>query len=684
MENMSIKQRSHYLLDFALLFFIISVLAFLDKANFLLFHCLIEISGGFTGTGILLVAASTFKSFQNHFFMTMGIGYSFVGVLDVLHAISYPQIHIFDNASLNLVVQLWVAARLFELAAILSAICVIFLKKPRYSLMISSFVLAFSLIIATIFYLNTFPVCMSSVGPGLFKICMEWLYIGGLILSLLLFCKTRKAIDKNLFELLLVALVLKIISESFFAIGNPCNNEALLFFVHVIKFISFYLMYKGVIVNGILRPCEMLAYDLKRAGKNLESEIKLRFLMEDVISKNDQCIDLFINKSNDGIIIEKGQNFIFVNSTAASIFGASDILDLYNNSSISDEFKTMTLKQRERAMIEKSVMPFLEYQIISCTGELIDIECSTNYIVYSGKPALLHMFRDISHRKKIQSLENDIKNTELQLYQTNEMNRVLTEFFSNVSHELRTPLNIISSAVQLLQYNGKERPKEKTENLLNIINQNTFRLIRIINNLIDVSKYDSGFLNLNLRNYNIVSVLEDISLSVVEYANAKGLEIIFDTNVEEKLMAVDDDKIERIMLNLISNAIKFTNRGGKIIITLKDLGERVNISVKDTGIGIPDDKIGLIFQRFGQVDKSLKRNREGSGIGLSLVKTFVEMHGGSIYVNSKYKKGSEFIIDMPIKTVREESGLDYIACNRVEKIKIEFSDIYPDSLPLSS
>jgi PAS domain S-box-containing protein len=443
-------------------------------------------------------------------------------------------------------------------------------------------------------------------------------------------------------------------------------------------------MYKGVIVNGIQRPYEMLVLDLKKVGKNLESEIQLRSLMEEVISKNEQCIGLFINKASDGIIVEKGQNLIYVNSKAANILGADNILDLYNNESFSEDFKMLTFKQRESAMRHKSEMPFAEYQMKTCDGETVDIECSTNYIIYGGAPALMHMFRDISHRKKITSLEKDIKSTELKLYQSNELNRVLTEFFSNVSHELRTPLNIISSASQLLQHCNPDRTKEKTNNLLNIINQNTFRLIRIINNLIDVSKYDSGYLNLNLRNYNIVTMIEDITLSVVEYANIKGLEIIFDTDVEEKIMAVDDDKIERIMLNLISNSIKFTNRGGKIMVSLEDKDEQLRITVKDTGIGIPKDKIDLIFERFGQVDKSLKRNREGSGIGLSLVKTFVEMHGGNIYVESKYNKGSEFVIDLPVKTVKGNAKIDYSIGNKVEKIKIEFSDIYPDSLPLSS
>lgn len=680
MKNIS---TGHTLIEPIIAVILALALVLLNHMNFLLFHCAIEMFSVFIGFGILLVAASLFQISKNHFFMVMGIGYSFTGLLDFFHCLSYSNMSIFANASFNLVVQFWIAARFLELMTIVVAICILYIKKPNYYLIALCFMIAFGFFMFDILVFQHFPDCSIATGPSSFKVKMEVFYAIGFFLSLILFYNTRKSIDKNLFLYLMVSLVCKIIAEIELASVNSCGAGTLLI-THMLRYLSFYLMYKGVIVNGIQRPYEMLALDLKKIGKNLDLEIKLRSLMEEAVTKNQQCMDLFINKSSDGIIIEKGRNFIYVNSTAANILGTKDILNLYKTNSLCEDFRSLTFKQREEAMKNKATLPFVEYQVTACNGELIEIECSTSYFVYGGKPALLHMFRDISHKKKIQSLQNDIKNTELKLYQTNEFNRVLTEFFSNVSHELRTPLNIISSAVQLLRRNNEGEPEQKVNKLLNIMNQNTFRLLRIINNLIDVSKYDSGFLHLNLRNYNIVTMLENITLSVAEYASSKGLEIIFDTDTEEKFMAVDDDKIERIMLNLISNAIKFTNKGGQIIIYLEDREDHFTISVKDTGIGIPEDKLDLIFERFGQVDKSLKRNREGSGIGLSLVKTFVEMHGGTICVNREYKYGSEFVIDLPVKTVENNGESGYTIENKVEKIKIEFSDIYPDSLPLSS
>ncbi|MCR1935225.1 ATP-binding protein, partial [Clostridium tepidum] len=176
--------------------------------------------------------------------------------------------------------------------------------------------------------------------------------------------------------------------------------------------------------------------------------------------------------------------------------------------------------------------------------------------------------------------------------------------------------------------------------------------------------------------------VEEITLSVVYYAESKNINIIFDTDVEEKIMAVDPDKIERIILNLLSNAIKFTGNGGNIYVTIKDFGDNITISVKDTGIGIPKDKIQDIFDRFVQVDKTFRRDKEGSGIGLYLVKSFVNMHEGTVDIQSVLGKGTEFIISMPVKLVEEspEEENNVLYAPSKECVDMEFADIYSELL----
>ncbi|WP_279051903.1 sensor histidine kinase, partial [Intestinibacter bartlettii] len=140
-------------------------------------------------------------------------------------------------------------------------------------------------------------------------------------------------------------------------------------------------------------------------------------------------------------------------------------------------------------------------------------------------------------------------------------------------------------------------------------------------------------------------------MSVLEYVNNKGIELVFDTEVEEEIIACDPDKIERIILNLLSNAIKYTEADGKISVNIYSDKENVYITVSDTGIGIPEEKINKIFERYEQIDNKLTRNFNGSGIGLSLVGSLVEMHEGRVWVESKVNEGSKFIISLPKKTV---------------------------------
>lgn len=277
----------------------------------------------------------------------------------------------------------------------------------------------------------------------------------------------------------------------------------------------------------------------------------------------------------------------------------------------------------------------------------------------------------------------DITNKKL-LNETILSETLKTEFFTNLSHELKTPLNVILCTLQLLdtftigcEINDKERKFKKYSN---IMKQNCYRQLRLVNNMIDITKLDAGFFELNLQNCNIVNIVESVTLSVAEYIKSKSIELIFDTDIEECIISCDPEKIERVILNLLSNSIKFTKPGGSMTVNMYDKGENIIISIKDTGIGIPNDKVDIIFDRFRQVDRSLTRNQEGSGIGLSIVKSLVELHGGNISVISEYGKGTEFIIMFPVIVIPKENDICELfeaeSQERIERIHVEFSDIY--------
>ena len=273
---------------------------------------------------------------------------------------------------------------------------------------------------------------------------------------------------------------------------------------------------------------------------------------------------------------------------------------------------------------------------------------------------------------------NEAKNKKL--YQmAKEREQLKTDFIANMSHELRTPLNIITSASMLLEMKSNKEETVSSEYILDKlshINQSSNRLRRLINNLIDISKFDSGFFECNCKNENIVYVVEDIVHEVVDYAKEKNIELIFDTEEEEIISFIDKEKIERVILNLLSNAIKFTNENGKIEVYMKSDDNFIYITIKDNGIGISKEKIDHIFQRFYQVDNLLSRGSEGSGIGLCIVDEIIRMHGGKINIESEINKGTTFEIVLNVSKSnfidKEEEKTDR---NIKDIVKVEMSDI---------
>ena len=347
-------------------------------------------------------------------------------------------------------------------------------------------------------------------------------------------------------------------------------------------------------------------------------------------------------------------------------------------SHISHSLKDEDLVKESREVMDSLIPIEREVQSLNNKWYIIKYSpCRTNENTIKG---IVVSLVDITTRKEAEEKEYESKR---QLEEAIALDALKNDFFSNLSHELRTPLNVIMSTLQLLESQKKDSITKgdvsKQDKYFNMMKQNCYRQLRLVNNMIDSTKIDAGFSEISHHIHNVVSIVENITLSVSEYVKNKGIELLFDTDEEEIITACDLDSIERIILNLLSNAIKFTPQGGKINVNINDRGETVQITIKDSGIGIPKDKQNMIFDRFRQVEKSLTRNHEGSGIGLSLVKSLVEMHEGKVSVQSEYGAGTALIIELPIRTVSEANTTiieKSIQKSNVEKIQIEFADIY--------
>ncbi len=269
-------------------------------------------------------------------------------------------------------------------------------------------------------------------------------------------------------------------------------------------------------------------------------------------------------------------------------------------------------------------------------------------------------------------IQNDLKKSNQEL----EYIKLKNTFFRNLSHEFKTPLNLIFSSMQLIERQTEkmtEENRQKMNKYIGISKQNSFRLLRLVNNLIDLTKFDSDSYNLNKRNVDIINLVKRVTLSVEAYVLSQNKVLEFNTSIDRLITACDPIQFERVLLNLLSNAVKFTDKNDVITVSINKVRNNVIISVKDTGIGIKKENQQNIFDDFKQSNDSLTRNFEGSGIGLSIVRAIIDMHEGHIELESEEGIGSNFIIELPIYNLEQEEITRMEHLN--DLVELEFSDI---------
>ena len=416
---------------------------------------------------------------------------------------------------------------------------------------------------------------------------------------------------------------------------------------------------------------------------------ELKITEKNIEKKKNQLLYILDSIYEGVFIIDKNYKILFINKGVGRLLHLDNFKEIigknvFDIDIIHDDYREIVQNRFQKVLNNNIPVPLIEEKIIQFDGNIITVNIYSEAIEYEDNLCILSVIRDISEHKKAENLKLKIQEQSELLDKAAEYDKLKTEFFANLSHEFRTPLNVMLSTLQLLNLIGIHKSDvendDKVKKYYHIMKQNCYRLLRLVNNLIDITKMEAEYFKLYLKNENIIAIIEDITLSVADYAKNKGLEITFDTDIEEKILACEADKIERIILNLLSNAIKFTPAGGNILVSIEDKDSSITVSVKDTGTGIPLDNQLSIFKRFIQVDKSLSRHREGSGVGLSLVKSLVELHKGTIKLISEYGKGSEFIMEFPINILppNENTILDENLAKKtsIEMINIEFSDIY--------
>ncbi len=702
-KNKKILDQKENKINVFVLISLVFVSLFISQMNYLLFHTGVHIFMSIVAYNILIISINSYKVTYTGSLLLLGIAYGFIGGFEILHALTYEGIEIFGYTDINVENQLWVVVRYLEVSAFLTFV-LFYDKKIKYNILVYIYTVVSVIALLSIFHWNIIPShYINDLDFALFRIINVFIICVILSVVIYLLNKNRKKLYNVSFinyKFMILIIVFTLASEILFAFHIDTYNLTNIL-AHIFKILSFYLLFKSINESYIVKHQKILskennqlrlnAIKCSKDNKTLKEEINRTKLREMQIINYKKVLESILESVEEGIVLVSTKDkkkalhwndrFLQIWDIPKELIQEKDIdkITFYVKDQLKnpDEF---ILNTNEMYNSSQRTFDMLEFK----DGRLL--ERYSNCLVVNGQViGKVLSFRDITERKKAEEIKKENEINKRLLKEERKYDEMKTQFFTNLSHELKTPINVLLGNVQLLKvhFGVKSRNDNSTKiaKYLSSMWQNCYRLLRLINNLTDIVRIDSGYFDVSLKNYNIISIVEEITLSVAVYIENMGINLVFDTDTEEKIIACDPDKIERILLNLLSNAVKFTDKGGSIIVNMNVLKDHVRISVKDTGIGIPDDKQYEIFDRFKKVNEDLVRNYNGTGIGLSLVKCLVEMHEGTIKIKSSYGDGSEFIIELPSKVIsetNETSIKQYIENDdkNIEKLNIEFSDIY--------
>lgn len=231
--------------------------------------------------------------------------------------------------------------------------------------------------------------------------------------------------------------------------------------------------------------------------------------------------------------------------------------------------------------------------------------------------------------------------------QSYELDRSRREFVANASHELRTPLTTIKMVIEALAGDEGVTKNEMNKSFLDMAETESTRMELLIKNLLTLSQLDSKTMNFNVREFDLEESVAYLAKSLAVNASARGHKLTFDGAYGPVIIRGDKIRIEQILINITSNAIKYTPDGGRISLRLHDLGDRAEITITDNGVGIPEEDIPHLFERFYRVEKARSSDKGGTGLGLAIAKEFAVAHGGDIRVSSIVGKGTTFTVTLP-------------------------------------
>lgn len=654
--------------------FLIAI-SFCISEKYAIYYKMIEIMNIVFIGAIILMTNRKYSRNNNKLSVTLGLGLTIVLILSIIKflRLDYEFMNLSDERNKIILELYYIIINFLKFLVIIIAIK----SKNNHSKFKMKNILRFTiLIIIFIRILASFKIIEVFFNDYYYKNGMNYLINLTIYLwSYIYIINSRYIITKNQKRTLVIFVNLTFLANfvTGFNLGVlPENiNNKFMVISYGINYIAYYFLYEGLISNSLESYYNNIyEYILRREKsirqKNTILENRTIILQELnlLVEKSKNYHNEFINSINDFICIFKDSKIEYINKSALSF--------------ISGDFDSDYLKKKIKEFYEEVIREQVgkkskfELTLLDKFDELIDLEIY--YIDLKDNYSFLFM-KNITAEKRANEKIEYLK----KYYEEEYLKR---EFFSNISHELRTPINVISSAIQLNEINLENHNLEKVQNNNNIIKQNSLRLIRTINNFIDVNRISENYIRGDYKLYNLVELVETILQCSKKYFEKLKMDFIFDTEEEEIFIKIDSNFTERVILNILSNCIKYGKVEGKVYIDIKIEGEKVKIYIENDGRLISKEEEAYIFDKFTKNNKSFNRDQEGSGLGLYISKSLMEIQGGKLEVSKNEKEKNIFIITFELENsnlaVYKEEFINWeiYLSDLAERVDIEFADIY--------
>ncbi|AOR24107.2 histidine kinase [Clostridium taeniosporum] len=422
-------------------------------------------------------------------------------------------------------------------------------------------------------------------------------------------------------------------------------NGYLLRFREILLLCVFNVFFSVFFKNFMRNPYKELAESLNKKNKILDE------LSEDIFLKNKELEISILNLKNKEYLYEtffrfmphpiilislENNRILFANKAFLNLINVNNLRDVINKK-INKYIHFVTSNNNNNSSLTFNAILSSKTEERFVNAKFLSM--------YKDRLEDLILIEDNTSKVLTEEIKKEVESRMVE-------ERIRTEFLSSISHDLKTPINVIYSSIQVQRIYSNKNDIKSLEKYNSISKMNCISLIKLTNNLIDMSKINSNFLMPNLEKINVIETTEDIVTSLVDYAQSNNVEIIFNTNTEESYLQLDYEFLQRIILNLISNSIKYTLNNGKIIIDILDKEDKVKIYIIDNGCGMSEEFIKEAFCKYS-MDKYAKNAKNGTGIGLYVVKKLVELQSGEIDIKSKLGNGTKITITFPKENLNE-------------------------------